>query len=139
MTTQKPKRQTINTPATQVMYDNLHFAQATRVGDTIWVSGQVGVDAGMKAAEGMEAQARLAFQGLQAVLEAAGANLADVVELMTFHTDLRGNMAEFVKVKDAFLPDRYPSWSAVGVSQLAMPELCIEIRAVAVAGCASGN
>lgn len=135
MSAQKPKRQSINTPATQMMYDNLHFAQATRVDDTIWVSGQVGIDEDMQPAEGMEAQARLAFQGLQAVLEAAGASMADVVELMTFHTDLRGDMSGFVKVKDEFLPDRYPSWSAVGITQLAMPELCVEIRAVAVAGC----
>lgn len=49
------------------------------------------------------------------MLEAAGASMADVVELMTFHTDLRGDMSAFVKVKDEFLPDRYPSWSAVGV------------------------
>jgi len=32
-------------------------------------------------------------------------------------------------------PDRYPSWTAVGVTQLALPELCVEIRAVAVVGC----
>jgi enamine deaminase RidA (YjgF/YER057c/UK114 family) len=37
-------------------------------------------------------------------------------------------------VKDEFFPERFPSWTAVGVTQLAMPELCIEIRAVAVAG-----
>ena len=135
MSAQKPKRHSINTAATQVMYDKLHFSQATRVGDTIWVSGQVGIDADMKPAQGMEAQARLAFQALQAVLDAAGATMADVVELMTFHTDLRGDMSEFVKVKDEFLPDRYPSWSAVGVTQLAMPELRVEIHAVAVAGC----
>ena len=86
----------------------------------------------------MEAQARLAFENLQAVLEAAGANLADVVELMTFHTDLRGDMAEFTKVKDAFFPDRYPSWTAVGVTQLASPDFLVEVRAVAVAGSGVG-
>lgn len=129
------KRQSFNPGATQAMYDAWHFSQATRVGTTIWVSGQVGVDATMKPAAGMEAQARLAFQGLRAALEAAGARLADVVELMTFHTDLRGEMAAFASVKDEFFPDRYPSWTAVGVTQLALPELCVEVRAVAVVGC----
>ena len=38
-------------------------------------------------------------------------------------------------VKDDYFPDRYPSWTAVGVTQLALPELCVEIRAVAVVGC----
>jgi enamine deaminase RidA (YjgF/YER057c/UK114 family) len=44
-------------------------------------------------------------------------------------------MGAFSKVKDEYFPDRYPSWSAVGVTQLALPELLVEIRAVAVAGC----
>ena len=49
---------------------------------------------------------------------------------------LRGSSAEFGKVKDEFFPKRYPSWTAVGVTQLAMPELLVEIRAVAVVGSA---
>ena len=129
------RRQSINPPGTEAMYDALHFSQATRVGDLIWVSGQVGIDANMAPGEGMEAQARLAFRSLKTVLEAAGASMADIVELTTFHIDLRGEMRDFVKVKDEFLPDRYPSWTAVGVTQLALPELRVEIRAVAVAGC----
>ena len=129
------KRQIINPPATQATYDRLHFAQATRVGDTIWVSGQVGIDpTTMTPADGMDAQARLAFEGVKTVLEAAGASMADIVELTTFHTDLRGDMRAFSKVKDEYLPDRYPSWTAVGVTQLALPEFLVEIRAVAVAG-----
>jgi enamine deaminase RidA (YjgF/YER057c/UK114 family) len=128
------RQQVIPAPM-RAMYDAYHFAPATRVGDMIWVSGQVGIDAAMRPGDGMEAQARLAFEGLKAVLEAAGASPADVVELMTFHTDLRGDMAAFSKVKDAFFPHRYPSWTAVGITQLAMPELLVEVRAVAVAGC----
>ncbi|WP_044875365.1 RidA family protein [Pseudomonas sp. LFM046] len=135
MNAQNLKRQSINPPPTQVFYDNFHFSQATRVGDMIWVSGQVGIDAAMTPGKDMEEQAQLAFQALKSVLEAAGASLADVVELMTFHTDLRGDMPAFTQVKDHYFPDRYPSWTAVGISQLALPELRVEIRAIAVAGC----
>lgn len=139
MTSEAIKRQSFNPGATQAMYDAYHFAQATRVGRTIWVSGQVGLDAAMKPGAGMKAQAELAFEGLRAALDAAGASLGDVVELTTFHTDLRGQMTEFAAVKDAYFPARYPSWTAVGVTQLALPELCVEIRAVAVAGCGAGT
>lgn len=135
MNAQNLKRQAINPPPTQVFYDNFHFSQATRVGDMIWVSGQVGIDAAMRPGNGIEEQAHMAFQSLQSVLEAAGASLADVVELMTFHTDVQGDMPSFGSVKDQYFPDRYPSWTAVGISQLALPELRVEIRAVAVAGC----
>jgi enamine deaminase RidA (YjgF/YER057c/UK114 family) len=127
----------INLKSTQVLYDNYHFSQATRVGDTIWVSGQVGIDANLRPAAGLAEQARLAFLGLKTVLEAAGSTLGDVVELMTFHIDLQGGAAEFAAVKDEFFPACYPAWSAVGVTQLAMPELLVEIRAVAVAGSAT--
>ena len=139
MTSEATRRQSINPGATRAIYDALHFSQATRVGNVIWVSGQVGIDAAMKPAKGMEAQAQLAFQGLRSVLEATGASLADVVELMTFHTDLRGEMQAFASVKDEYFSDRYPSWTAVGVTQLALPELCVEIRAVAVVGCSGAS
>lgn len=128
------KRQSIVPPAFETWYDAYHFSPATRVGDTIWVSGQVGIGADMKPGDGMQAQARIAFESLKGVLEAAGASLADVVELTTFHTDLRGEMPAFAGVKDDYFPNRYPSWTAVGVTQLALPDLCVEIRAVAVAG-----
>ena len=58
------KRQIINPPASQAMYDAYHFSQATRVGNTIWVSGQVGIDASFQAGTYMEALARLAFEAV---------------------------------------------------------------------------
>jgi enamine deaminase RidA (YjgF/YER057c/UK114 family) len=89
------KRVLINPAETQPLYDGFHFSQANRVGDPIWVSGQVGIDDQLTAAGGMAAQARLAFE---------------------------------------YFPHNYPAWTAVGVTQLALPELRVEIRAVAVAG-----
>src|SRR5271169_413952 len=127
------KRVLINPKETQPMYDAFHFSQANRVGDMIWVSGQVGVDDKLTPASGMAAQARLAFEGLKRTLAAAGATLDDVVELTTFHIDLRGEMEQFDRVKDEYLPRNYPAWTAVGVTQLALPELLVEIRAVAIA------
>ncbi|MFM0557303.1 RidA family protein [Paraburkholderia sediminicola] len=129
------RRQSIIPPPFQAFHDAYHFSPATRVGDTIWVSGQVGIDAEMEPGEGMQAQARLAFESLKVVLEAAGASLADIVELTTYHTNLREDVEVFGAVKDEYIPNQYPSWTAIGVTELALPELCIEIRAVAVAGC----
>ena len=39
------QREIIKPPGTEALYDNYHFAPAIRVGDTIWLSGQVGIDA----------------------------------------------------------------------------------------------
>src|SRR5579862_181296 len=128
------KRVLINPKETQPMYDAFHFSQANRVGHMIWISGQVGVDDKLTPASGMAAQARLAFEGLKRTLTAAGAILEDVVELTTFHIDLRAEMDQFAQVKDEYFPRNYPAWTAVGVTQLALPELRVEIRAVAIAG-----
>jgi enamine deaminase RidA (YjgF/YER057c/UK114 family) len=127
------KRLLINPKENQPMYERFHFSQANRVGDTIWVSGQVGLDDNLVPASGIAAQARLAFEGLKRTLAVAGASLSDVVELTTFHIDLRGEMEEFTKVKDEYISRDYPAWTAVGVTQLALAELRVEIRAVAVA------
>src|SRR5262249_18543850 len=64
---------------------------AVRVGDWVFVSGQVSADASGAVCDGGDprAQAHRAFAGLQATLEATGASLADVVDVMTFHLDMR--------------------------------------------------
>jgi len=136
MPTSSKQRAIVVPKAAQVMYDRFHFAQATRVGDTIWVSGQVGADASFRPAAGMAAQAELAFESLKAVLAEAGASLGDVVELTTFHINLQADMAAFSAVKDRYFPNNYPSWTAVGTTELAIPGLLVEVRAVAVAGSA---
>ena len=122
-------RKLINPPGTEGMYDSWHFSQAVRVGNQVWVSGQVGIDE-KGVGDGIEAQTRAAFRNLVRVLDAAGASLRDVVELTTFHRSM-ADMAAFAKVKDEFFPEDYPAWTAVGVTALALPELLIEIRATA--------
>ena len=122
-----------NPPGTEKISEIMQFSQAVRVGDTLWVSGQVGVDRQGVTAEGIEAQARIAFQNLEAILKHAGSSMADVVDLLTFHksmADIRG----FSRVKSEFFPDNYPAWTAVGVTGLAMPDLLVEIKATAVVG-----
>jgi enamine deaminase RidA (YjgF/YER057c/UK114 family) len=128
------QRTLINPQEVERLYDRLHFSQGVRVGDTVWVSGQVGVDDRFQPLEGMEAQARKAFENLKRVLATAGASLADVVELTSFHIDLRGEMAAFSRVKDEYFAADFPAWTAVGVTQLALEPLRVEIRAVAVVG-----
>jgi len=127
-------RQLINPPGTEKTYERMKYSQAVRVGDTIWVSGQVGFTKSGPA-EGIEAQSRLALGSLRRVLEAAGATLEDVVELVTYHTEM-ADLAGFSKVKAEFFPSNYPAWTAVGVTALAVPGILLEIKATAVVGSA---
>ena len=127
------KRKLINPPGTEKIYEQWQFSQAVQVGETVWVSGQVGIDHDGKIPAGIEAQAALAFENLKGVLGAAGATLEDVVELTTFHRDMK-EMPGFAKVKAGYLPKDYPAWTAVGTSELALPDLRVEVRATAIIG-----
>ena len=65
------------------------YSQAVRVGDTVYMSGQIGLDpATMQMVDGIDAQIVRVFENLKAVAEAAGGSLADVVKLNVFLTDL---------------------------------------------------
>lgn len=123
----------INPPGTELVYEKMQFSQAVQVDDTLWVSGQTGMDENWKAAEGIENQARLAFQGLDRVIQAAGGTLDDIVELVTYHTSMK-DIRAFSKVKAEFIRADYPAWTAVGVTELVMPELLVEIKATVVIG-----
>ena len=125
------KKTLINPPGTEVVYQSMQFSQAVRMGQMIWISGQVGMDEKLQMAEGIEAQARQAFQNLKKVLEAAGASIEDVVELVTYHISM-SDMGGFAKVKAEFFKKDYPAWTAVGVNELVIPGLLVEIRATAV-------
>jgi enamine deaminase RidA (YjgF/YER057c/UK114 family) len=127
------KKILINPPGTEEIYRRMKFSQATRVGEMVWVSGQVGMDEKGVVGEGIDAQARLAFKNLEHVLAETGATLADIVELMTFHTSM-SDMRGFSKVKAEFIPENYPAWTAIEVKGLVMPQLLVEIKAIAVIG-----
>ena len=124
----------INPPGTEQDYGEWQMSDAVQVGDTIWVSGKVGIDQGGKIEEGIEQQSRSAFQRIQDTLNHVGASLDDVVEIVTYHVSMR-DLDEFVKVKSEFLRRDFPAWTAVGVTELYTSEALIEIKAIAVIGC----
>ena len=113
--------------------DNFIMSQAIRMGNAIYVSGQVALDsAGTVIGEGdMKAQTRQAFENLDTVLRAAGSSLADVVKITVFTTDL-SRLGETHEVRAEILSDPPPASTAVEVKALMYPELLIEIEAVAV-------
>ncbi|HRD91927.1 RidA family protein [Accumulibacter sp.] len=109
------------------------YSQAVRVGDTVYLSGQIGLDpASMNLLDGVDAQIVRVFDNLKAVAEAAGGSLADVVKLNVFLTDL----ANFVKVNEvmkSYFSEPFPARAAVGVASLPRNAL-VEADAVMVIG-----
>ncbi len=111
------------------------YSHAWKVGDTIYVSGQVALDRdGKLVGPGdFEAQAVQAFENLKAVLEAAGAGLGDVVKTTVFLTHF-AYRDKFREVRARYFKEPFPASTLVSVESLAQPEWLIEIEAVAVVG-----
>lgn len=137
MSTNDARQQSFNPPGTEASADKYRLSQAMRVGDTVWASGQVGVAADGTVPDDIEAQTRLTFENLKAVLASAGASLDDIVELTLLLTDTSIDLEPFYRVKDEYIRPPYPAITGFGVSSLALPGLLLEVRAVAVAGSAS--
>lgn len=107
------------------------YSQAVRAGDTLYLSGQIGLDpATGQMAEGVEHQIDRVFGNLKAVAEGAGASLGDVVKLTVYLTDL----ANFARVNEAmakYFSQPYPARAVVGVASLPRNAL-VEADAVVV-------
>lgn len=112
-------------------YKNFQFAPAVKSGNTIYVSGVIGTGADGKVPEDPGDEFNSAFSQLAATLEAAGASLADVVELTSFHTDM-STLGKFMKAKAAVMSEPYPAWTAIGCTGLALPGARAEVKATAV-------
>jgi reactive intermediate/imine deaminase len=94
------------------------YSQAVRVGDTVYLSGQIGLDPQtMQLADGLEAQAHRVFRNLAAVANAAGLGLAHAVRMTIYLTDL-ADFPAVNEIQTQYLREPYPARATVGVSQL---------------------
>jgi reactive intermediate/imine deaminase len=95
------------------------YSQAVRVGNTIWVSGQIPLDPLTKelVPGDIEAQTRRAFENLKAIVLASGASLDNVVKATIFLIDL-AHFALVNKVMAEYFREPYPARAAVGVASL---------------------
>jgi enamine deaminase RidA (YjgF/YER057c/UK114 family) len=112
-----------------------HYSQVGRVGNTLYISGQLGFDQdGELVGPGdARAQARQAWRNLQAILSHYGASLGNLAKTTTYitHWAYRPLVGE---ARDEFFPEGgpYPPSTLVVVQSLAEPRLLVEIEAVAV-------
>lgn len=115
-------------------YAPFKIAQAYRVGDLIFVSGQASIDQDgeVVGAGDFDAQAKRTFDNLALVLKAGGSDLDKIVKVNIYLKDMR-NFPKIVSLREQYFTAPYPADTIVEVSSLALPELEIEIEAVALA------
>ena len=110
------------------------YAQAVKVGDTIYLSGQVSHDdrGNIIGLRDMEVQMRQAYTNIQKVLAQYGATMDNVVDEVLFVTDMDTAFAAAVKCRrEVFSGTPVVASTIVQIQRLAFPELLIEIRCVA--------
>lgn len=108
-----------------------HLSPVVDTGDFLFLSGQTGCRPDGTVSPDAETQFRDAFGFVAANLAAADTSFADVVEMTTYHVNLREHLAVFAKVKDEYVRLPYPAWSAIGVTELITEGTLVEIRVIA--------
>jgi reactive intermediate/imine deaminase len=111
------QKQIISTPAAPAAIGP--YSQAVRVGDTMWVSGQIPLDPATKelVVGDMETQIRRVFDNLLAICTAAGGTFDNVVKVTVFLTDLK-HFALVNTVMAQYFREPYPARAALGVASL---------------------
>lgn len=116
-------------PKARAFQEAVGYADAVIAGDTVYLSGVVAGPA--PGDDGLQPGFERAFAHIAATLARAGVGWDDVVDMMTFHTDLPGTIDAFVAVKNrnVKLPPR--AWTAIGISALYEPTALVEIKVTA--------
>jgi reactive intermediate/imine deaminase len=108
-----------------------HYTDAVRFGNLLFVSGLASLDSsGKLVGEGdVVAQTRQIFMNLTRVLDEVGANFSDVLKVTVFLTDVR-HRTMINPVRQQFFGDARPASTLVGVNELAIPGMLVEIEVV---------
>jgi reactive intermediate/imine deaminase len=110
------------------------YSQAVRVGATVYVSGQIPLDpqTGELVSGDIEGEIRRVFDNLEAICEAAGGSLAEIVKLNVFLTDL-AHFPTLNRIMGEYFEPPYPARAAIGVASLPRGAR-VEMDAVLVLG-----
>jgi enamine deaminase RidA (YjgF/YER057c/UK114 family) len=116
-------------------YEGLPASPAVHAGDLLFVSGQLSADEARRPLDAgdVQAQATRALDRLQAVVEAAGGTLDDVVDVISFHTDVR-QVHTVLEVAAGYFGADPPAWTPVGSTGTYAEGLDVSIRAIAHLG-----
>jgi enamine deaminase RidA (YjgF/YER057c/UK114 family) len=131
---QAPSREHFAPKGMESSYHQIHYTPVLKIGDRVIVSGIPAIYGKTD-----EEKIRWAFEQLKLHLESAGASLADVVELNSFHVakdhaEFRQRIEPVLKVHAEFFKDHYPAWTAVGTTALFSEGAPMELRAEAIIG-----
>jgi len=127
-----PSREAIVPAVWTDFYEETHIPAAVRIGDTLRVTGHTGETADGVFSDDAKEQIRQVFRNITLTLAEAGVSWSDVVEINSYHVGLLNQAEAVLEVASEFLEDPYPAWTAVGVTELILPDALVEISCAVV-------
>lgn len=118
--------------ATHSGYESYGYSPAVRAGNLLFIAGEVGFRPDGSIPESVAEQTEVVLERTTEILRLQGLTMADLVEVVSYHVNLKETVDEFLSVKARYTERPFPAWSIIGVEALALPQLKIEIRSVAV-------
>ncbi|MEH6727844.1 MAG: Rid family hydrolase [Hyphomicrobiales bacterium] len=111
--------------------DDWHFTPVVDTGSLVFLSGVTAAHPGRDISENPETQFHDAFAKLKIYLNEADLGFENIVELTSFHVDLKRHMETFSAVKDVYIKPPFPAWTAIGVADFIPKNALVEMRIVA--------
>lgn len=107
-----------------------HYCDAVRWGDTLYISGVPPTDAsGKVVSDDVAEQTRQVFRNMKIVLDAAGATFADILKVTVYLTDVN-DRKKINPVRQEVFGDARPASTLIGIAELAIPGMKVEIEAI---------
>jgi 2-iminobutanoate/2-iminopropanoate deaminase len=109
-----------------------HYCDAVRFGNLLYIAGIPPTDRSGKVVGGddVAAQTRQVFKNMKLVLDAAGASFADILKVTVYLLDVN-DRSKINPVRKEFFGNARPASTLIGINQLAIPGMKVEIEAVA--------
>ncbi len=114
-------------------FEAFRIALGYRVGNLVFLSGQAAIDeqGAVVGVDDFDSQAAQTFANIGRVLEAAGSSMEQIVKVTIYLTDM-DNFAKILELRERHFTPPYPADTIVEVSALGLPELMIEVEAIAL-------
>lgn len=124
-------RNVVVPPLWREFFEQTGIPAAVWAGNTLRLTGHTGDSPDGAYPTGLEDQLRATFRNIELTLVEAGVGWPDVVALTAYHVGLLEQTEMVLRVAAEFMEVPYPAWTAIGVTELYVPEALIEISCVA--------
>ena len=114
-------------------YDDWRMSPGVAHRGAVYLTGMTATAADGTVPADAGSQIREAFRKVGLVLEEAGLGFSDILEMTSYHVGLRDHLALFRSIRDEFVAEPYPAWTAIEVAGFVTDGVIVEIRVIAAA------